>query len=50
MPAGVSGFISFHIERSEIFHNGEAIISHFAIAKYFTFAFVSTKAVLARYN
>ncbi len=25
MPAGVGGFISFHIEQSEIFHNAIAL-------------------------
>ncbi len=36
MPAGVKGFISFHVERSKIFHNVRPhIISRFAIAKHF---------------
>ena len=30
-PAGIRGFISFHVEQSEIFHNfRKKIISHFA--------------------
>ena len=28
MPAGVRGFISFHIERSEIFHNARSALFH----------------------
>ncbi len=39
MPAGVVGFISFHIERSEIFHNAEHYFT-FCEAKYFTFVTV----------
>ncbi len=35
MPAGVRGFISFHIERSEIFHNAGHYFT-FCGAKYFT--------------
>ena len=28
MPAGVSGFISFHIDRREIFHNSRSELFH----------------------
>ena len=49
MPAGVRGFISFHIERSEIFHNvRQNIISHFAKQNISLSAFVTTNAVLAK--
>ena len=49
MPAGVRGFISFHIEQSEIFHNvRQNIISHFAEQNISLYAFVSTNAVLAK--
>ena len=49
MPAGVRGFISFHIEQSEIFHNvRQNIISHFAKQNISLSAFVTTNAVLAK--
>ena len=49
MPAGVRGFISFHIEQSEIFHNvRQNIISHFAKQNISLYAFVSTNAVLVK--
>ena len=37
MLAGIRGFISFHNEQGEIFHNvRQNVISHFSRAKYFT--------------
>jgi len=49
MPAGVRGFISFHIEQSEIFHNvRQNIISHVAKQNISLSAFVPTNAVLAK--
>ena len=49
MPAGVRGFISFHIEQSEIFHNVlENIISHFAKENISLYAFVTTNAVVVK--
>jgi len=49
MPAGVRGFISFHIEQSEIFHNvRQNIISHFARQNISLYAFVTTNAVLVK--
>jgi len=49
MPAGVRGFISFHIEQSEIFHNvRQNIISHFAEQNISLYAFVSANAMLAK--
>ena len=49
MPAGVRGFISFHIEQSEIFHNvRQNIISHFAKQNISLYAFVTTNVVLRK--
>ena len=49
MPAGVRGFISFHIEQSEIFHNvRQNIISHFAKQNISLYAFMATNAVFAK--
>jgi len=49
MPAGVRGFISFHIEQGEIFHNArQSIISHFAEQKISLYVFVATNSVLAK--
>ena len=49
MPVGMRGFISFHIEQSEIFHNDrQSIISHFAKQNISLSAFVTTNAVLAK--
>ena len=46
MPAGVWGFISFHIEQSEIFHNvRQNIISHFAKQNISLYAFTFRKVM-----
>ncbi len=49
MPAGVGGFISFHIEQSEIFYNVPwRILSRFTRAKHFTTRIFVRITVLVR--
>jgi len=44
MPAGVRGFISFHVEQSEIFHNvRQNMISHFAKQNISRYAYVKKR-------